>query len=176
MNNKDIQKARKEYARRQKEKEKLIALKEELEKLESNPHVKRYLEINGVKNSNIPSEKDIIRYSFSGITKDENDFKVYLYMGAYDYAYNYDERDSQVFDRSKADYLLYLNIGDEFDSVQIKPSMQEEFERQNIVLKPKSTVSAEKKYHELQIIYYEELLKSDLRKKGKILEKVKAHL
>ena len=81
-----------------------------------------------------------------------------------------------MFDRSKADYLSYLNIGDEWDVVNIKPSMQEDFEKQNVVLKPKSVVSAQKKYYELQTIYYEQLLNSDLRNKGKILEKVKEYL
>lgn len=176
MNNDDIIKARKTYKRRQKEKEELIALKEELTRLENNPDVIRYLELLQYENRSIPSEEEIIRYSFLGIPKDANDFKVYLYMGAFVRSWNHDERDSQVFDRSKADYLSYMNIGDEWDIVNIKPSMQEEFEKENVVLKPKSIVSAQKKYYELQTIYYEQLLKSDLRSKGKILDKVKKSL
>ena len=175
MNNKDIQKARKNYAKRQKEKEELIKLKEELEQLENNSYVRRYLEILHVGEILIPSEELIIRSCFSGITKDSDDFKIYLYMGSYVRALCFDQSDTQVFDKSKADYLLYINIGDDSDIIQISPSLQEEFERKNVVLKTK-TVNAQSKYYELQAIYYEHLLKDDLRKKGKILEKLRENL
>lgn len=175
MKNEEIKKARKEYARRQKEKEKLIALKEELKQLQNDPKVKRYLEISDVESKSIPDEKTIIRYSFSRVDKSDSD-KIYLYMGAFVYSNNFDEHDSQVLNRSQADYLLYCNIADEYDSIQIKPNMQEYFEKENIVFKPKSVIGAERKYYELQTIYYEYLLKGDLRQKGKILEKIKEHL
>jgi len=176
MNHEDILKARKVYKRRQKEKAELTALKEELEKLEKSPDVQRYLELVSIGKRNVPTEEQIIRSSFSGISTDENDFRVYLYTGAFIRSWNHDERDSQIFDRSKADYLCYINIGDEWDIVNIKPTMQEQFERENTVLKPKSVVRAERTYYELQTIYYEYLLKGDLRQKRKILEKIKEHL
>lgn len=176
MKNEEIKKARKEYARIQKEKEKLIALKEELEKLENDPKVKRYLEICHIEDRKVPKEKELIRNSFLGVDTSDEDFKIYLYMGAYDCAWNFDEHDSQVLDRTKADYLLYCNIADEYDSIQIKPSMQEQFERENIVFKPKSVIGTQSKYYELQNVYYEYLLKGDLRQKGKVLEKIKEHL
>lgn len=177
MKNEEIQKARKEYARRQKEKNELIMLKEELSLLKEDPRVKRYLEILYVDGRNIPNENEIIRYSFTGLEKNSDDFNVYFYMGAYRNSYSYDEADNQVFDRSKADYLLYLNIEDEFDFIQIKPNMQEQFEKDNIVLKTERILNAQSKYYELQRVYYEYLLKEDLRcSKNKILEKIKEHL
>lgn len=50
-------------------------------------------------------------------------------MGAYNYSRNFDEYDYQIFNRDKADYLLYWNILDQYDSIQIKPSMQEQKEK-----------------------------------------------
>ena len=177
MKNEEIQKARKEYAIRQKEKNELIMLKEELSLLKEDPAVKRYLEILYVDGRSIPNENEVIRYSFTGLEKRSEDFNVYFYMGAYKYSRNYDERDSQVFDRSKADYLLYFNIEDEFTSVQIKPNMQEQFEKDNIVLKTERILNAQSKYYELQRVYYEYLLKEDLRcSKNKILAKLKENL
>lgn len=176
MNNEEIKKARKEYARRKKEKDKLIALKEEFEQLKKDPKVKRYLEICDIENKQIPMNEDLIRYSFFKFDQTDEEFKIYLYMGAYQRAWNFDEYDNQILDRSKADYLLYCNIADQNDSIQIKPSMQEQFERENIVFKTKSILGTESKYYELQKIYYEYLLTCDLRKKGKVLEKIKEHL
>lgn len=176
MKNEEIKKARKEYARRQKEKKKLIAIKEELKQLESDPNVNRYLTICHMANKKILEDKELVRYSFSRVDTSDEEFKMYLYMGAYDRASNFDESDNQVFDRKKANYLLYWNIADINDSVQIKPSMQEQFERDNIVFKTKSVVRAESKYYELQQVYYEYLLTCDLRQKGKVLEKIKEHL
>lgn len=176
MNNEEIKKARKEYARRKKEKEKLISLKEELEQLKKDPKVIRYLEICDIENKEIPKDENLIRYSFLKFDQTDEKFKIYLYMGAYLYSRNFDEHDSQILDKSKADYLLYQNIADQNDTVQIKPNMQEQFERENIVFKTKSILRTESKYYELQHIYYEYLLTCDLRKKGKVLEKIKEHL
>ena len=97
-------------------------------------------------------------------------------MGAYVYSRNFDEHDSQILDRSKADYLLYQNIADQSDTVQIKPKDQEQFEKENIVFKTKSVLRTESKYFELQHVYFEYLLTCDLRQKGKVLKKIKEHL
>lgn len=177
MKSEEIRKARKKYTKMQKEKEKLIALKEELKQLQDDPKVKRYLDIIHVEDKNILDEEQIIRYSFSTVDKSDDDLKMYLYMGAFAYACCFDESDNMVlFDVNEADYFLYCNIADEYDSIQVKPSNKEYFEKENIVFKPKSVISAESKYYELQRVYYEYLLKGDLRKKGKILEKIKEHL
>lgn len=176
MNREEILKARKNYEKMQKEKKELIALKKELLELEKDTNVKRYLEICSINKSEVYSEKDIIRLSFSGVSKTESDFKIYLYIGAFCYARNFDEHDEMVFNKKEADYLSYLNIENQSDCVNIHPSMQEQFEKDNIVLKCKHTLRADSKYYELQEVLYEQFLKGDLRNKAKILEKVKEHL
>lgn len=65
MNHEEILKARKNYEKMQKEKNELIALKKELLELEKDTNVKCYLEICSINKSEVYSEKDIIRLSFS---------------------------------------------------------------------------------------------------------------
>lgn len=178
MRNEEIQKASEEYAKMQKEKEELILLKEELKLLKKDPKVKRYLDICNVEHKEIPDEKEIISCSFSRVDKKDrdNDFKIYLYMGSFIYECYLNGKYEKVFFESEADFLEYKNIVDSCDLIRISPNVQEQFEKNNIVLETNSW-DKETKYYELQTIYYEYLLKEDLEKsKNKILEKLKENL
>lgn len=174
MKNEEIKKARKEYARQQKEKSELIALKIELNQLKMDPKVQRYLDICYVEDSYVPYDGEIISYSFLEVDKSDDDFNIYIYRGAYKID---DDLDCvEVFDIKEADYLMYMNIANIHDTIQIKPNMQEQFENENFIIKLEGTDFTVRKFYELQQVYYEYLLTCDLSQKEKVLEKIKEHL
>lgn len=178
MKNEDILKARKKYKKLENEKEQLLILKKEFLELKNNDMVKRYLELKEIINKELLQESQIVRYSFGLVnTKDiESEEKIYIYMGAYKYDNAFDSRNDILIDEKDsefADYLLYMNIDTDFDSVSIKPNQKELFEKKHTVLKFKSTFNINKKYYDLQQYYFKELLEIDLRKKNKILTMLK---
>lgn len=178
MNIEDIIIARNSYNKYLKERDKLAKLKAELKRLIENPFVKRYLEIQSVDNKNLLKENDMIRYSFGKVETRNipNENKIYIYMGAYksnDSPYSRTDILLKETDRANADYILYLNIDNDFDSITIPLIHEEQFEQKNTVLKFTSTFDIRRKYYDLQQYYFSQLLNPDLTKKNDIIAVLK---
>lgn len=178
MNNEDIKRARQKYNNYKFEKEKLILLQKEFDEIRNNPFVQRYFELEKMIKKPL-SDDAIIRYSFSNVelTKIPNEEKIYIYMGAYKCDTAYDSRSDILVDNIEyADYLLYMNLDNSFDSVTIPIKLKDKFEQKFTVLKFKNTFNIEKKYYELQQYYFRLLLDLDLRKKSKVLSLLKERI
>lgn len=175
MNGREIVKARKEYEQSLALKESLVSIKEELKALEENSFVKRYKEICSYSQVDVPSDEEMIVAAFRGVDKTESNFKIYLFMGAYKRSSSCDENDCIVSDLNEADYLVYANLEDEYETISIAPIIREKFEIENIVLKC-NTSDVSKKYYELQTVLYRELLIGDFENKEDIVERIKCYL
>ncbi len=179
MNREVVLIAKKNYEQKLKEKKELLELREELEQLKQDEKVQRYLKISNVEWKKPADDEFLIRSSFSGRNLlDPREPKIYFYIGAYNCRNEYGLEDTHAYDKFSADYLMYKNLLDENDVVKTSPSMAYDFESRNIILKSKSPTFINKKFQEIQTIFYEEILNcdSDSLELKKVLEKVKEHL
>lgn len=179
MNKEVILIAKNNYEKKKKDKEDLMKLREELELLKQDEKVKRYLKLISLERRIPADDEFLMRSSFNGLNiLEPRDPKIYVYMGAYNRANEFNLQDTVASDKYDADYLMYKNLLNEDDVVERSPQMAYTFENSNVILKGRRSVLTNKKYQELQNAFFEELLETeaDSLEFSNVLEKVKAHL
>ena len=129
-----------------------------LRELEKDANVKEYINLIKILEDdlnliNISDKKLILSYYSCYIHKiDECDTnKIYVYLGTFEYSNEIDivhgSRDFRVKDDSEAaDYKIYRNIETDC-SIEIPIDKCEEFEKNNIIIKPKTYLNGEEYYN-----------------------------
>lgn len=133
---------------------------EKIKELENDPNVKEYLKLMELKRSSLKqielTDEKIIssfyRKYLSEINENETN-GIYVYIGTYSYSHEVDvvhgSSDEKVdYNDPKADYRVYFDIEQLF-SKSILISECEQFEKQYIIINPKTCLK-EKEYYEIQ--------------------------
>lgn len=186
MRNEELIKLRENYNELINERNKILALKSKIEKLENDPIVKEYLdsvsEYEDIKAKHVyPVEEKEGSYFVrravdkTSITPRED---YYVYMGTYKHTSEIDiihaANDIRVNRNSKdADYVVYYNLEARVHSfegtVEVPYSKADEFESTHKIIVPKNVVSSNSYFYDLQEEYYETAI---LESEAKAIEKV----
>lgn len=186
MRNEELIKLRENYNELINERNKILALKSKIEKLENDPIVKEYLdtvsEYENIKAKHVyPVEEKEDSYFVrravdkTSITPRED---YYVYMGTYKRNSEIDiihaTNDIRVNRNDKdADYVVYYNLEARVHSfegtVEVPYSKADEFESTHKIIVPKNVVSSNSYFYDLQEEYYETAI---LESEAKAIEKV----
>ena len=186
MRNEELIKLRENYNELINERNKILALKSKIEKLENDPIVKEYLdtvlEYEDIKAKHVyPVEEKEDSYFVrravdkTSITPRED---YYVYMGTYKRNSEIDiihaANDIRVNRNNKdADYVVYYNLEASVHSlegtVEVPYSKADEFESTHKIIVPKNVVSSNSYFYDLQEEYYETAI---LESEAKAIEKV----
>lgn len=167
-----------------KKEEELIEYNERLSKikqLENDPRVIEYLSlIKYIENFKLENgqNKDTPFYFeyLKDIKRDETN-KIFVYIGTYSYISNYDSKigkmtDLVLYNSSDADYRKYWDL-EQKDVINIAIKNCIQFEKENIIIIPK-TDDREKEYYKIQKEFFDEALDKDQEiAKRKILSNYK---
>lgn len=186
MRNEELIKLRENYNELINERNKILALKSKIEKLENDPIVKEYLdtvleyEDNKAKHVYPVEEKEDSYFVRRAVDKTSitprKDY--YVYMGTYKHTSEIDiihaANDIRVNRNSKdADYVVYYNLEARVHSfegtVEVPYSKADEFESTHKIIVPKNVVSSNSYFYDLQEEYYETAI---LESEAKAIEKV----
>ena len=165
-----IEKARKQYVDLMKAKEELLEVKKELIKEGNNQRIKKCLKVIEREESKVPSEEEILKYSFYNSEKEDSTCNIYVFIGAYR------QNNKITDDCTKAEYFVYQNLEKMFSGVVIYPHELIDFEKENVVLKFKDTKNIREKFYKLQCVYFREYLKDENISQEKILIKLRENL
>lgn len=186
MRNEELIKLRENYNELINERNKILALKSKIEKLENDPIVKEYLdtvleyEDNKAKHVYPVEEKEDSYFVRRAVDKTSitprKDY--YVYMGTYKHTSEIDiihaANDIRVNRNDKnADYVVYYNLEASVHSlegtVEVPYSKADEFESTHKIIVPKNVVSSNSYFYDLQEEYYETAI---LESEAKAIEKV----
>lgn len=186
MRNEELIKLRDNYNELISEKNKILALKSKIEKLENDPIVKEYLdtvsEYEDIKAKHVypVEEKEDSYFVRRAVDKTSitprKDY--YVYMGTYKHTSEIDiihaANDIRVNRNDKnADYVVYYNLEASVHSlegtVEVPYSKADEFESTHKIIVPKNVVSSNSYFYDLQEEYYETAI---LESEAKAIEKV----
>lgn len=185
MTNEEREKIKEKYECLLEIKKEILKQKEEIEELEQDPTVRRYLELK----ERLESDRD---YDYSEVVDLSNEKilekaiesvrvtntnNIYVYLGTYQINLNKNEEypsDFIVpFNDPKADYSEYMSIElDECAYEQkklVSPKQREKFEKDNIVLYPPKGINSGTYYSEIRTMYFNTAIKYGC---DKALEKV----
>ncbi len=174
MNKDVIKNAKENYTRLMQIKKELKEVKKELLIQQQNKETKNILRIISDEENKIPSDEEILKYSFYNAEQDDSTCNIYVFIGAYRRTDKVN--DIKVSDYNKADYFVYQNLEKNFSGMVIYPFQQQQFEIENIILKFKNSNNIKEKFYNLQSIYFNEYLNNEFTTQDKILEKLKNHL
>lgn len=174
MNKDVIRNAKNKYTELKKEKDELVEVKTELLIEQQNKEIRKFSEIIKREENKIPSDEEILKYSFYNAEQDDSTCNIYVFIGAYRRSNKM--HDSEVFDYTKADYFVYQNLEKRFSGMVIYPSQQKQFEIENIILRFKNSNNIKEKFYELQSIYFSEYLNNEDITQDKVLEKLNMYL
>lgn len=186
MRNEELIKLRDNYNELINERDKILALKSKIEKLENDPIVKEYLdtvsEYEDIKAKHVypVEEKEDSYFVRRAVDKTSitprKDY--YVYMGTYKHTSEIDiihaANDIRVNRNDKnADYVVYYNLEASVHSlegtVEVPYSKADEFESTHKIIVPKNVVSSNSYFYDLQEEYYETAI---LESEAKAIEKV----
>lgn len=186
MRNEELIKLRENYNELINERNKILALKSKIEKLENDPIVKEYLdtvlEYEDIKAKHVypVEEKEDSYFVRRAVDKTSitprKDY--YVYMGTYKHTSEIDiihaANDIRVNRNDKnADYVVYYNLEASVHSlegtVEVPYSKADEFESTHKIIVPKNVVSSNSYFYDLQEEYYETAI---LESEAKAIEKV----
>lgn len=167
--------AKKSYFELMKTKEELLEVKSSLLKVKPTLEINRCLDIIKNKEKKIPSEEEILKYSFYNAEQEESLCNIYVFIGAYCRSKE-NVGDIQVSDYTKAHYFVYQNLEKMFSGVVIYPQEYKQFEKDNIVLRFNNSSNVREKFSKLQCIYFREYLQDENISQDKMLEKLRKNL
>lgn len=186
MRNEELIKLRENYNELINERNKILALKSKIEKLENDPIVKEYLdtvlEYEDIKAKHVypVEEKEDSYFVRRAVDKTSitprKDY--YVYMETYKHTSEIDiihaANDIRVNRNDKnADYVVYYNLEASVHSlegtVEVPYSKADEFESTHKIIVPKNVVSSNSYFYDLQEEYYETAI---LESEAKAIEKV----
>lgn len=174
MNKDVIRNAKNKYTELKKEKDELVEVKRMLLKEGQNKERKKCLEVIKKEEDKLPSDEEILRYSFYNAEQESSICNIFVFIGAYRRSTKM--HDTKVLDYTKADYFVYQNLEKMFSGVVIYPSQHKEFERKNIILRFKNSNDIKEKFYKLQSIYFNEYLDNEDINQEKVLEKLRKNL
>ena len=122
MNNEEINQGRKKYKRLLSKKERELEIQKQIELLENNPYVKRYLSLINEKKEITNVDTNILYSAFGDIIKSTKDnMNIFIYMGYF------------ILDNIK--YYYYYNI-ESGKKIKINCEDYKKFEKENKILFP----------------------------------------
>lgn len=170
MTNEEKEKIRIKYEHLLEIKKEILKNKEEIEMLEQDPTVKRYLELKERLESDQDYDYfDVVHLSNEMIlekaiesVKVTNINNIYVYLATYQINLENDEEyplDFVVsFDDPNADYSEYMSIESDEYAVEyqkkVTPNNRKEFEQNNIVLYPPKGVDSAQYYSKIRTMYF----------------------
>lgn len=152
-------------------KKELIKIKDELMKLDKVKTIEKCLQVIEKEERKIPTDDEILRYSFYNIEKEESICNIYVFMGVYRRNKN-KQFDDKVTDYNKADYFIYQNIEKMFSGKVVYQNEQKDFERENIIIKIDEDKDVREQFYRLQNIYFMEFIKDENISYEKVLRKL----
>lgn len=189
MKSEELKKLKETFKQLQSKRNEVIELQKEINHLEKNEIVKRYLNLISLYEEKITgrntgydkySDEDLISIALGkvDITPDED---IYVYIGTYKYNYEVDvihgSYDIPV-DRTNtdADYVEYENLESRYDgSIKIPYKEADNFEKNHKIIVPKNVLNREKYFYKLQKEYFEIMIldspESALSKINKLIKK-----
>lgn len=185
MNKEIIELIKKEYQKRIDDKKRLENMMIRKQELEQDLKVQEYLKLNQlIKESGCEQkiqEKDdkiieSIFYKYQNQIKETNN--IYIYLGTFKLSDEYDivhgPSDERVnYDDSKAQYRIYINLENGMEK-EIKIDKCEQFERENKIIFPNTSISNRRFYYELQKEFINDIIiDGQDRAVERILKKVK---
>ena len=160
MKNEEILKIREERNELIAERERLLRLKEDYQRLLSNPDVIKFICLTKFADRAVLTDEEILRRSFGAAKKSKID--IYVRMGYYkNNEDSISRRDYKISSIEDCDYILYKNLEDDSCFEHINPRQKEEFEIIYDVIKLKDNFSmfeADNAYYDLQQQYCSMLL------------------
>ena len=173
MNKNAIRTAKSNYNRMMNIKNELTLVKNELLKMQHDASCKESLKVIEQEEAKIPSEEEILKYSFYNVEQKENEGNFYVYIGAYccDKNGNYPVKDYR-----KADYFVYQNLDQMFSGKVVYPQEQEEFEKDHIVFKFSENKDIREKFLQLQMICFRQYLANEDISETELLVELVKHL
>lgn len=155
-----------------------------MKELEKNPNVKEYINLIKILEDdlnliNISDKKLILSYYsyYLREIREDDTNKIYVYLGTFEYNNEIDivhgSRDFRVKDDSEdADYKVYRNIESDY-SMDIPIEKCEEFEKNNIIIRPKTYLNG-KEYYNIRDDFFIKAIKTNQEiAKKMILKKYK---
>jgi len=175
MNSDVVINARKIYNDIIGKKKELIEIKEELLNVKNVKDFEECIKFIEKEEAKIPSDDEILRYSFYNNEQIDTSSNVYVFIGAY----RRNEKgisDIRINDYQKADYFIYQDLEKMFSGKVIYPSEYKQFEQENIIIKIKNTDNVRKEFLRIQSIYFMEFLKDENISQDKVLKKINESL
>lgn len=171
MNKKTIEKAKKRYTELMKQRVELEEAKQLLKKQDiSMEKLKSCLAIIDREENNLPSEEEIIKYSFQEVIGNNSECNIYVFRD--DYRVKHNKKVVEVTDYTKAQYLVYFNLEEMCTGVVVYPQEQTQFEKDNIVLRFNNNSDFMEKFERLQCAYYREYLENPDISQERVLKKL----
>lgn len=156
MKNEEVKKLKEEFNKLKIKRDEVIAISKEIEELEKNEIVKRYLELQkklDEKTTGINSGYDSFTDEELISTVLENihitpDSDVYVYLGSYKY-------NGESSSSDDADYALYHNLEAKYDEILgIPNNKRAEFENSHKIIMPNNILNSKTYFYNLQIEYF----------------------
>lgn len=183
MKSEELVKLKERVQQLKQERDKVLSIQGEIEKLEETEEVKKYLELLDLyeekttgRNTGIETytDKKIIDIALRDTTITPDD-EIFIYMGTYKYSDEIDivhgSNDIQVSRTNRdANYVLYQNLEAKYyEFVQIPYAKADEFEKNHKIIVPQNVVSSQKYFYDLQREYFETMVsESPLKAKEKV--------
>ena len=183
MKSEELVKLKERVQQLKQERDKVLSIQGEIEKLEETEEVKKYLELLDLyeekttgRNTGIENytDKKIIDIALRDTTITPDD-EIFIYMGTYKYSDEIDivhgSNDIQVSRINRdANYVLYQNLEAKYyEFVQIPYAKADEFEKNHKIIVPQNVVSSQKYFYDLQREYFETMVfESPLKAKEKV--------
>lgn len=175
MNKNVITNAKNSYFELMKSKEELTEIKSQLLNLQQTEEIKNCLEVIEREVAKIPSEEEILKYSFYNAEVEDSLCNIYVFIGAYR-RNNGKNGVTLVSNYNQADYFIYQNLEKMFSGVVIYPSEQNQFEKDNIIIRFKDSKNIREKFYKLQSVYFREYLNDENISSQKVLEKIRENI
>lgn len=175
MNKDVIINAKNSYYELMKATEELKEVKSQLLTGKQTEQVRKCLEVIEREEKKMPSEEDILKYSFYNAEQEDSVCNIYVFIGAYRQK-NKKGNDVLVSDPKKADYFVYQNLEKMFSGVVIYPQEYNQFEQDNIILRFNDYSDIRAKFYQLQCVYFREYLTDENVTQDKVLEKLRQNL
>ena len=179
MKEEEIRKAINHYEKLKEEKRNLLQLKKEIQLLEKNEYVKKYIELTNKQNSRIKREDEIVSQSFLGLDFSQDKSNIYTYLGAFSKNVLFNgTQDFFAKNEEESDYLVYKNLEDYSDMIKISPKEKTTFEQGKIIIYFNYLLQYTKNYNNLRCFYLKKLLEEkspqnilkDIKRKTKKFE------
>lgn len=158
MNKSIIAAAKEKYDKTMLMKKELTLVKTELEKMKDIKQSAECLEVIEREEKKIPSEEEILKYSFFSEEQEESECEFYVLIGAYRREKNGDRETKNY---QKADYFVYQNLEKMFSGKIIYPQEQEQFEKEHIVFRFSKDEDSREKFSKLQVVYFRQYLTNE---------------